>query len=197
VRASLEDLMAGAGFEARTFASARAFLDSSASPAPSCLVLDMHLPDLSGFEIQERIARERAELPVIIVTGHGDIPMTVRAMKAGAVEFLTKPVSAEALLSAVHGAIERSRVLLEARNSLEELRRRHAALSARECEVMALVVRGQMNKQVAGELGISEVTVKAHRGKLMRKMRARSLAELVTMASRLHLTTAKGDDSAR
>ena len=185
VRESLEALIEDAGYEAQAFASAQEFLEGAHPSAPSCLVLDMRLPDSSGLEIQKRVASDHADMPIIFITGHGDIPMTVQAMKAGAVEFLTKPFRADELLSAIHGAIERSDHLRADEANLEELRRRHEALSAREREVMALVVRGQMNKQVGSELGISEITVKAHRGRVMHKMGARSLAELVNMAARL------------
>jgi FixJ family two-component response regulator len=174
------------------FASAEAFLTRPAATSPSCLVLDVSLPDLDGLELQKRIAAARAEMPIIFITGHGDVPTSVRAMKAGAVEFLTKPFSPEALLAAIHGALERSRAVLEEKTTLQTLRTRHQTLSQREREVMALVVRGQLNKQVGGALGISEITVKAHRGRAMRKMYAKSLPELVNIASQLGLEIAKG-----
>jgi len=154
------------------------------------LVLDVGLPDLNGLELQQRIASERADMPIIFITGRGDIPMTVQAMKAGAVEFLTKPFTPAVLLRAIQSALERSRMCLEEEATLRALRARHQALSRREREVMALVVRGLLNKQVAGELGISEITVKQHRGRMMRKMCTRSLPELVTIAARLGLVTA-------
>jgi FixJ family two-component response regulator len=157
--------------------------------------LDLSLPDLSGLELQQRIA-DRADIPIIFITGHGDIPMTVQAMKAGAVEFLTKPFGSEVLLKAVEHALERSRALLAEEAELEILRRRYDSLSVRERAVMGLVVRGRLNKQIGGVLGISEITVKAHRGHMMRKMRARSLADLVNMAARLQLHSA-GDDARR
>jgi len=188
VRESLEALVADAGYEPKAFASAQEFLDSGRPSSPSCLVLDMRLPDLNGLEIQKRVAGDRADMPIIFMTGHADVPMTVQAMKGGAIEFLTKPFGAEEFLSAVCSAIERSNALLAEEANLQDLRRRHASLSARERDVMALVVRGQMNKQVASELGISEITVKAHRGRVMRKMRVKSLAELVTMATRLGIS---------
>jgi FixJ family two-component response regulator len=189
VRESLELLVAEAGWRPETFASAQEFLDRPRSLAPSCLILDVSLPDLNGLELQKRVATDRNETPIIFVTGHGDIPMTVQAMKAGAVEFLTKPFTPDVLLAAIEGALARSRVALNEAAVLQLLRGRHQSLSRREQEVMALVVRGQLNKQVGGELGISEITVKAHRGRMMRKMRARSLPELVNIASRLGLQT--------
>jgi len=185
VRESLEALIRCAGWQAETFASAQAFLSRPPVETPSCLVLDIELPGLNGLELQERIAADRSELPIIFITGHGDIPRTVRAMKAGAVEFLTKPFADDVLLQAIQRAIERSRIALEREAELGALRDRQASLTPREREVMALVVSGKLNKQVGGELGISEITVKAHRGQVMRKMKADSLADLVTMAVRL------------
>jgi FixJ family two-component response regulator len=192
VRESLESLIAEAGWRPEVFASAQEFLDHPRQPLPSCLVLDVSLPDLNGLELQQRIA-DRADLPIIFITGHGDIPMTVRAMKAGAIEFLTKPFPPEMLLSAIEGAIERSRASLDEEADLQALRDRYESLTHRERQVMALVVRGQLNKQVGGDLDISEITVKAHRGRVMRKMEARSLAELVNMAARLGHPTAGRD----
>src|ERR1700732_1728704 len=190
VRESLAGLILSAGWQPETFASAQEFLARPRLLAPSCLVLDVTLPDLNGLELQKRIAVDRVELPIIFITGYGDVPMTVRAMKAGAVEFLTKPFGDEVLLSAVRHAIERSHAALDHEAEIRELRDHHASLSRREREVMALVVSSLLNKQVGGELGISEITVKAHRGKVMRKMKAGSFADLVTMAARLGLAPA-------
>ena len=186
VRESLELLIRFEGWQPETFASAGAFLDRPRLRVPSCLVLDVSLPDLDGLDLQKRVV-DRSDMPIIFITGHGDIPMTVRAMKAGAVEFLTKPFGDEALLSAIRNALERSETSLGDEAELSVLRERYASLSRREREVMALVVSGLLNKQVGGELGISEITVKAHRGKVMRKMKADSLADLVKMAARLRL----------
>jgi FixJ family two-component response regulator len=188
VRESLEGLVRFAGWDVETFAAAQEFLDRPPVQAPSCLVLDMGLPDLNGLELQERVALNRIDMPIIFITGHGDIPMTVKAMKAGAVEFLIKPLGQESLLSAIRTALARSETLLDQEAQVTALRDRYSTLSAREREVMALVTSGRLNKQVGGELGISEITVKAHRGRVMRKMGARSLADLVTMAAYLRGT---------
>jgi FixJ family two-component response regulator len=185
VRESLQRLIQSAGWRPRTFASAQEFLDHSHTQAPGCVVLDVSLPDLNGLELQQRIASDRNDLPIIFLTGHGNIPMSVQAMKRGAIEFLTKPFEAEALLSAIRQAIERSQTSLGAEEELRALQQDYDSLSGREREVMALVVSGLLNKQVAGNLGISEITVKAHRGKVMRKMKAASLADLVRKAARL------------
>ncbi len=190
VRESLESLIRCAGWEPETFASAQEFLSRPRVLAPSCLVLDVTLPDLNGLDLQKRVAVDRIDMPIIFITGYGDVPMTVQAMKAGAVEFLTKPFGDDVLLSAIRHAIERSRIALAHEAETRALRDRHASLSRREREVMASVVSGLLNKQVGGELGISEITVKAHRGKVMRKMKAGSLADLVNMAARLRLAPA-------
>jgi FixJ family two-component response regulator len=187
VRESLEALIRVAGWQPETFGSAQEFLTRHRVSVPSCLILDVELPDLNGLELQRQMAADHLWMPIIFITGHGDVPMTVRAMKAGAVEFLTKPISDDALLSAIRQAIDRSHAALGQEAELQLLRNRYAALSGREQQVMALVVAGKMNKQVAGDLGISEITVKAHRGRVMRKMQARSFAELVKMASSLGL----------
>jgi FixJ family two-component response regulator len=185
VRRSLDLLLDSAGWHAETFASAKEFLSRPPGRAPSCLVLDVTLPDLDGLELQKRVAAERIDMPIIFITGYGDVPTTVRAMKAGAMEFLTKPLGSEALLSAIRQAIERSSAVLAEQAALRTLRECHAALTRREREVMALVVSGRLNKQIGAELDISEITVKAHRGSMMRKMRANSLAHLVNMAAKL------------
>jgi FixJ family two-component response regulator len=190
VRESLELLISSAGWKPQTFASAHEFLSRPRALAPSCLVLDVNLPDLNGFELQKRIADDRIDMPIIFITGYGDVPMTVRAMKAGAVEFLTKPFGEDALLSAIRNAIERSCAALGHAADLRALRERYASLTPREQEVMALIVSGLLNKQVGWELGISEITVKAHRGKTMQKMEARSLPGLVNMAAKLGLQSA-------
>ena len=187
VRESLEALIRQAGWQPRTFASAREFLTHPISPTPRCLVLDVSLPDLNGLELQSRIAAGRIDIPIIFITGCGDVPMTVQAMKGGAVDFLTKPLSNDVLLAAIETAIGRSETLLGQEAEKESLRNRYVSLSRRQREVMTLVVSGLLNKEVGGKLGISEITVKAHRGRVMRKMQAKSLADLVRMAGNLSL----------
>jgi len=188
IREALEALIREAGWRAGIFGSAREFLLQAREACPRCLILDVTLPDLNGLDLQEQIAAERAEMPVIFITGYGDVPMTVRAMKAGAVEFLTKPFGDEALLKAIRGAIERSGNALSQAAEIQVLKDRYEALSGREREVFALVVSGHLNKQVGGTLGISEITVKAHRGRVMRKMEAGSLADLVNIATKLGIS---------
>lgn len=187
VRESLELLLRHEGFVVETFTSAEGFLSRASRGMPSCVVLDISLPGLNGLDIQKRLAIERPDMPILFITGHADIPTTVQAMKAGAVEFLTKPFSDSTLLSAIHAAVERSKKLLARETELNELRSRYADLTPREREVMALVAGGFANKEVGSELGISEITVKAHRGSVMRKMKADSLAALIWMAGRLRL----------
>jgi FixJ family two-component response regulator len=190
VRESLELLIRSEGWQPETFASAQEFLARPRALVPSCIVLDVSLPGLNGLDLQKRVAVERTDMPIIFITGYGDVPMTVQAMKAGAVEFLTKPFSDDVLLSAIRNAIERSKTALGHEAEMQALRDRYASLTRREREVMALVASGLLNKQVGGELGISEITVKAHRGQAMQKMKADSLADLVKMAARLGLASA-------
>jgi FixJ family two-component response regulator len=187
-RESLERQIHRAGWRPETFGLAHEFLARSPVAVPSCLVLDVSLPDINGLELQRLIATDWINTPVIFATGHGDVPMTVQAMKAGAVEFLTKPLSDEKLLDAIRYALERSRASLRQEAQTQVLRDRYASLTPREREVLASIVRGRLNKQVGAELGISDITVKAHRGKMMQKMRADSLAALVRMAARLGFT---------
>jgi FixJ family two-component response regulator len=190
VRESLESLIRYEGWQPETFASAQEFLDCPRVFVPNCLVLDVSLPGLNGLDLQQLVAGDRTDMPIIFITGYGDVPMTVQAMKAGAVEFLTKPFHDDVLLTAIRAALERSRIALRLEAEMRVLRDRYASLSPRERQVMALVVSGLLNKQVGGELGISEITVKAHRGKVMQKMKADSLAELVKVAARLRLAPA-------
>ena len=184
-REGLEALLDAAGWSVKTFGSAAQFLAWRGTSGPSCLILDVGLPDLNGLDLQDRIAEDRPEMPIIFITGYGDVPMTVRAMKAGAVEFLTKPLGEDMLLDAVEKAIEQSRIANEQQMGQRDLEARHASLSPREKQVMALVVSGLLNKQVGYELGISEITVKAHRGRVMEKMKAKSFADLVKMSASL------------
>lgn len=190
VRESLELLIDSAGWQPETFASAQEFLARPRLLAPSCLVLDVGLPDLDGLDLQKRVAADRIDMPIIFITGCCDVPKTVQAMKAGAIEFLTKPFRDDVLLDAIRQAIERSRAALSRQAEMRALQDRHASLTPREQEVMALVVSGLLNKQVGAELGISEITVKAHRGQVTRKMKANSLPDLVKMAERLRLSCA-------
>jgi FixJ family two-component response regulator len=189
VRRALKLLVDSAGWLSRLFATAQEFLVCPRVQAPSCLVLDIGLPDLNGLELQKRVAIERGDMPIIFITGHCDVPMSVQAMKAGAVEFLIKPFDHEVLLRAIANAIERSRLALGVEIERQTLRAEYEALSRREREVMGLVASGLLNKQVGGQLGISEITVKAHRGQVMRKMEANSFADLVTKAAKLGLSS--------
>jgi FixJ family two-component response regulator len=189
VRESLELLISSAGWQPETFASGQEFLARPRPSVPSCLLLDLTLPGLTGLDLQRQLV-DRTEMPIIFITGHGDVPMTVQAMKAGAVEFLTKPFKDDVLMEAIRSAIERSRGALRVDSEMHALKGRYQSLTPREREVMAFVVSGLLNKQVGGELGISEITVKAHRGQVMRKMKADSLPGLVTMAARLGLPPA-------
>lgn len=190
MREAVQDLIESVGLQARGFASPREFLDAARADAPACLVLDVRLPGASGLNFQQELAQAGVHIPVIFITGHGDIPMSVRAIKAGAVEFLTKPFRDQELLDAINAGIERNRAQRRDGAVMDDLRQRFAALTPREREIMALVILGRMNKQIAGELGVSEVTVKVHRGQIMRKMRAKSLPELVRMGDLLRLATA-------
>jgi len=189
VRESLELLIENEGWQVETFASAQQFLDRPQVALPSCLVLDVSLPGINGLDLQRQVTSQGNDIPIIFITGHGDIPMTVGAMKAGAVEFLTKPLGDEVLLNAIRQALERSRIALGQKAQLDEMRKCYVSLTPREREVMALVVSGLLNKQIGAELGISEITVKAHRGQVMHKMKADSIASLVKMAERLGITS--------
>lgn len=191
VRESLEALIRFEGWKAETFASAEEFLARPRVLGPSCLLLDVSLPEINGLDLQKVLAADQRHVPIIFITGHGDIPMSVQAMKAGAVEFLTKPIDDEALLSAIRHSIQRSIAAQDYESEMQELRKCYASLTPREREVMELVVSGLLNKQVGLKLGISEITVKAHRGKVTEKMRADSVADLVKMGVKLGLAPAK------
>jgi FixJ family two-component response regulator len=187
IRESLESLLRCEGWQPETYASASEFLDRPRAFVPSCLILDVALPGLNGLDLQKLVTADRADMPIIFITGYGDVPMTVRAMKAGAQEFLTKPFNDEVLLSAIRQALDRSRLALRRESEMHALQECYESLTGRERQVMALVVTGKLNKQIGHELGISEITVKAHRGRVMQKMKAGSIAELVKIAGKLRI----------
>jgi FixJ family two-component response regulator len=189
VRESIHDLVESVSLRAESFATAQGFLSSERRDGPSCLVLDVRLPDTSGLDLQQELSRAGVKIPIIFITGHADIPMTVKAMKSGAVEFLTKPFREQDLLDVIHRALRRDRGVREKQKQLAELQKRYSSLSARECEVISLVVSGLLNKQIAAQLGSSETTVKIQRGRVMQKMQAKSLPDLVRMADKLKLST--------
>jgi FixJ family two-component response regulator len=192
VRESVADLLGSSGVAVRAFATAGEFIRANRPDVPACLILDIELPDLNGLDLQVELTKAGIEIPIIFITGHGDIPMTVRAMKAGAAEFLTKPFRGQELIVAVKHALARSSELREFRSEMDELQRRLRTLTPREREVLELVAKGLLNKQIAGELGTTDMTIKVHRGRVMRKMRAGSLADLVRMVEKLDIASGRG-----